>query len=307
MRVVIIGFGTIARRHLTALKVLKPDVEVYALRSNRGAVKHEGVVNIYDLEEIVPLRPDFVILSNPTSLREEVLMKIGDYGFPLFIEKPALQKTDLSDAINKKLKDGSAITYVACNLRFLGCLKFVNEELKRQRLTPNEVNVYCGSYLPDWRPGKDWRSFYSANSEMGGGAHLDLIHELDYLFWMFGHPESVSSTRRSASQLKIDAIDYAHYRLAYTSFVASVTLNYFRRDYKREFELVFPDFTWTVDLAANTVRDHKGVILYESKETIADTYLDQMAYFLRLLTGEENSFNTFANGISVLKIALSNE
>ena len=133
-------------------------------------------------------------------------------------------------------------SYVACNLRFLDCISFIKDNLPQllnKKL--NEVNVYCGSYLPDWRPNADFRAAYSAKAELGGGVHLDLIHELDYVYWLLGIPKQVNRTFKSQSSLSIGSIDYANYILDYNGFCANVVLNYYRRDSKRTLELVFED------------------------------------------------------------------
>ena len=93
-----------------------------------------------------------------------------------------------SETLVKRINQSNLLTYVACNLRFLECIQFLKERLDSQKKFVQEVNVYCGSYLPDWRPGKDYKTIYSAIKEKGGGVHLDLIHELDYIYWLFGKP-----------------------------------------------------------------------------------------------------------------------
>jgi hypothetical protein len=51
-----------------------------------------------------------------------------------------------------KIAENNIITYIGCNLRFLDSLKFIKEYLKENPDKKiNEVNVYCGSFLPYWR------------------------------------------------------------------------------------------------------------------------------------------------------------
>ena len=304
MRVGIIGLGSIARKHLAALRDLVPGVEVVALRSRRDATPLEGVTDVYTRGELRAAAPDWILLSNPTIQRRRAIEDLLDLRLPLFIEKPALASLSGADELIERVSAAGIPTYVACNLRFLPCLRYVRKRLQKEDLRPNEVNAYCGSYLPGWRPGADYRRVYSARPELGGGAHLDLIHELDYLYWLFGRPEDVDRQLRSDSSLAIAAVDYAHYRLTYPNFTAAVTLNYFRRDYKRTLELVLPDATWTVDLAADSVHDHTGRELFRRGSSILDTYPEQMAYWLRYLHGEAPARNPFREGVEVLKICL---
>ena len=49
MNVLIIGLGSIARKHITALKSLNFDSKIYALRSILNATIEEGVEHIYDI------------------------------------------------------------------------------------------------------------------------------------------------------------------------------------------------------------------------------------------------------------------
>src|SRR5690606_14944767 len=127
----------------------------------------------------------YIIISNPTFKHKETIVNLLPLGLPLFIEKPLFDKLD-GEFLLHAIKEKNLITYVACNLRFLDCLKFIKDFILGKRI--NEVNIYCGSYLPDWRQGVNFREIYSANKDMGGGVHIDLIHEIDYANWIFGNP-----------------------------------------------------------------------------------------------------------------------
>lgn len=294
-----------AKKHISALRMLRPDVELFALRSREPSPEIGGIQNIYRYEAIVEVDPEFILLSNPTYLRATSLKKLVPLGKPLFIEKPVLPNLDAADEVSRLMEKYGTETYVACNLRFLSCLNYLAGMATAGRLNPNEVNIYCGSYLPDWRPGRDVRKVYSSQPELGGGAHLDLIHELDYVYWIFGRPLRHRRLLRSVSTLNIPAVDYANYALSYTNYAVSVILNYYRRDYTRTMELILPETTYQVDLAANRITNEKDEVIFEEASGINDTYAKQMQHFLRELSTGRLSFNTFADGVKVLKLALT--
>ena len=288
MRVLIVGLGSIARRHIAALRRIDPEVELTALRSGAGGPSVPGVRDIRSLDEAgAPF--DFAIISNPTACHADAIRALLPLGIPLFIEKPLFARLGEEELLEEIRRRGIR-TYVACNLRFCDTLRFLHDFV--QGLRVNEVNVYCGSYLPEWRPGTDWRQCYSARPELGGGVHIDLIHELDYVHWLFGDPLRSRKTLRHASSLGIEAEDYANYCLEYKDFCVSVILDYFRRDYKRTVEIVADSGTWTADLGASRVTDAEGRVLFESRQADGDDYWEQMKYFLSLLREEAPaSFN----------------
>lgn len=303
MRILIIGLGSIGKKHVNAILTILPNAEIFALRSNKDADEIAGVINIFTFYEVGLIGADFAIISNPTSEHKNTLSKLVGYGIPVFIEKPLYSSLEIEELIGSINQKG-IFTYVACNLRFLDCIRFIREkisEMKDKRL--NEANVYCGSYLPDWRPDVDFWNNYSARAELGGGVHIDLIHELDYLYWLFGKPKKVNRIFKNQSSLGISAFDYANYLLDYEGFCANVILNYYRRDAKRSMELVFNNETWSVDLLENLVTSN-GQLLFSSKQRIADTYKEQMSYFIHCLNGKIESFNTVNDAFEVLKISL---
>ena len=301
MKVLIVGLGSIGRKHINSLMNLPEIFTVYALRSNKNAQPEEGISNIFDLSEVSDI--DFAIVSTPTFLHKESIKQLLFLRCPLFIEKPLFHNLDIKEEA-ELVEHSTILNYVACNLRFLNCLQFIKSELEKGLHRINEINVYCGSYLPEWRPNQDFRKVYSSNSEMGGGVHLDLIHEFDYIYWFFGKPINVSKITSNKSTLQINAPDYANYCLEYKTFCVSVILNYFRRDVKRSLEIVFDDFTWNVDLVNNKIfRDN--TVIFESSQRVKDTYESQMQYFIELVKHKEKfSLNNVADAYNVLKICL---
>jgi len=96
MRVLVIGLGSIAKKHLKALALLQPDAEIIALRSNRSSEPYPNVRDIYNWNEIAILKIDFAIISNPSSEHKRTIEQLIPFGFPLFIEKPFTRRWKLT-------------------------------------------------------------------------------------------------------------------------------------------------------------------------------------------------------------------
>ncbi|CAM1341410.1 Gfo/Idh/MocA family protein [Tenacibaculum amylolyticum] len=298
MKVLIIGLGSIAKKHVLALRRINPLVKIYALRHKIKA-EEDNIHHIYSYEEIESLKPDFIIVSNPTNVHYKTLNEISRLEIPLFIEKPLFNSIGEKELNLVESLDKSNSTYIACNLRFHKGLLKMKDLLKDKRV--EEVNIYCGSYLPNWRPNKDFRKIYSANKEEGGGVHIDLIHELDYLYWFFGEPLKVKKTFTNLSSLNISAYDYANYLWLYKEFNANIILNYYRKNSKRTFEVLTTEGTYLLDLIENKIWfDEENV--YSEKQDLLETYEDQMRYFIKNALGKKNTFNTVKEGYKILNL-----
>jgi predicted dehydrogenase len=304
MTILIIGLGSIAHKHIKALRQINPEVIIFALRSIEYATEYAGIINIFSLDEM-PTKPNFVIISNPTSLHDEAIIKAMILECPLFIEKPVLGSLNNSEYLSQMLKEKKIITYVACNMRFHPSILFIKKYLEKNTFRINEVNIYAGSYLPDWRPEKNFREIYSSMNKMGGGVHLDLIHELDYCYFLFGIPKDVKSIKRNVSSLDINSTDYANFNLIYPTFTTSIILNYYRKDACRMIEILTDTTTITIDLLKNTILDRvNNEILYHEEILNDKIYVDQFKYFLEQLNSNAIPENSFDEGIKVLKFAL---
>lgn len=147
MNILIIGLGSIAKKHIAAIRSFNSNASIYALRSKRNANNHSGVTNLYSFDEVSKIDFDFAIISNPTSEHKNTIRTLLDFRIPLFIEKPIASSP--VDNLIKSIKKAGILTYVACNLRFLDTIIFLKECIETGKVPGriNEVNVYCGSYL----------------------------------------------------------------------------------------------------------------------------------------------------------------
>ena len=305
MKVLIIGLGSIALKHIEAIKKINHGAIIYALRSSIIANDNKDVISLYNLTD-VPNDIDFILISNPTSLHAESILNVIDLKKPLFIEKPVFDSIINNENIVHLISQKNIKTYVGCNLRFHPALSFLKNYLNTKRPKINEVTIYCGSFLPNWRPLQDYTKSYSANKKLGGGVHLDLIHELDYAIWIFGKPLIYKSFKRKVSNLLIDTFDYTNYNLTYPDFNISITLNYYRLQPKRQIEIVLENEVLTCDLLNSTILNSENQTLFNDDDfSFSKTYLTQMNYFINNLKNDDIFMNNIHESFEILKIALN--
>ena len=243
----------------------------------------------------------------PTECGHGVTATLGKPGKTLLLraDMDALRVTeqtglDLADCLPAGQK-----AYVAAPMRWCGVMLALKDRLPG--LHPYCARVICSSYLPDWRPGVDYRTVYSAHKAMGGGVTIDLIHEWDYLVELFGVPEQLYNFKGTYSDLEIDSDDLSVYIARYPTLLAEVHLDYFGRGYRRSIELFCHDGSYLADFGAGTLTLPDGTVQHY-EEDVNERYLREMNYFLDYAAGEETeSLNPPATALQVLKLTLGEQ
>ena len=235
MEVLFVGLGSIGTRHLRNLfemaKEKGLEVQADALRSSLRPLPPdvEGLLRAQYVSYDQLGHYDAAFITNPTHLHAHTLAELAGKVDCFFIEKPIFEGTGY-DLEQLGLGSGQK-AYVAAPMRWCGTFLALKERMPD--LKPYSARVICSSYLPDWRPGVDYRTVYSAHKEMGGGVTIDLIHEWDYLVDLFGAPLEMHNFRGTYSHLEIDSDDLSVYIARYPSLLAEVHLDYFGRTYRR--------------------------------------------------------------------------
>lgn len=299
LKVCFIGVGSIAKRHIGNLRsICKEKGMVLSIDAFRRSPKPvEGVNRVYCNESNLPTDYDVIFITNPTDQHLEALKKFHENGRHFFIEKPVVSLDQIDEAKEFHLRKGS-LYYVACPLRYNAVIRWI-----KKNVNPDDVisaRSISSSYLPDWRPGQDYRGTYSAHKNMGGGVSIDLIHEWDYLTYLFGFPEKIFSMMGKKSDLEIDSDDYAIYIAEYTSMIAELHLDYFGRKTIREIELFTKEDTILGDIANNRLRFLKSGDSIDFQEERDDYQKRELTSFLNSILNDCVLENGYSHGIKVL-------
>ena len=240
-RILIVGLGSIGQRHLRLARQFFPNADIRVLRHRLVEGKPEFANGtFFNLNEALVFRPQLAVIANPAPMHANAAIAMAGVGAHLLIEKPLAVTLADGEGILAACKEAGVICQVGYNLRFLPSLcRF--RELLVQRAVGRILSVHSeiGQYLPSWRPDKDYRDGVSARRSLGGGALLELSHEIDYLCWIFGKYSWVKAYLGTQSQLEIDVEDTAHILIGFEpdglgkQVVANLSMDFVRHDSKR--------------------------------------------------------------------------
>lgn len=310
LKICFVGLGSIGRRHIqNVAKILDERGQKFfidAIRSMNKPISVEVgalIRNIYHNAEELTEVYDIIFITNPTICHYDTIKKTIPYAKNMFIEKPVFHQYE--ENLNRLNFYPKGIYYVACPLRYGA----VVSELKKCILNEQvySVRAISSSYLPDWRKDVDYRQVYSAHKDMGGGVTLDLIHELDYITWLFGMPEMSYHLCGKYSDLEIDSDDLSVYLLKYKDKIVEIHTDYLGRECIRNIELYCKNYVIKGDLLHNTLKYIYGDGRIEEitlRET--DMYIREMRAFFDIIEGKGTNENDIIHANRILEIALRN-
>ena len=306
MKVCFVGIGSIAKRHISNLQTLCSeqgiDVSIDALRrtASNASDLPEAVDNVYTSVDSLPIDYDVIFLTNPTEYHADMLIALHNHSKHFFIEKPVTSLETLNKLEGFKFRENS-VYYVACPLRYTNVISYVKENIDPK--TVNSVRSISSSYLPEWRPGIDYRNTYSAKKELGGGVSIDLIHEWDYITYLLGMPSRVSSYLGKVSKLEIDSSDYAIYIAKFgEDMICELHLDYFGRETIRTIELYTDDDTIVGDLVNGTVKYMKSGRIIEFSAERDEYQTRELQGFLDAIKEGKKVQNDVRNACKILRL-----
>jgi predicted dehydrogenase len=251
MRALVLGCGSIGRRHARNLVALGLDVSVADVDASVAASLAGDVGATAVTRDTAPAS-ELVVVATPTAAHVSDLAWALERGADVFVEKPlASSRDELVTARALADAHGECIVMVGCNLRFSEGFEVLSANLASVG-RPVALLIDFGWWLPAWRPASDYRGQYSARRALGGGIVLDAIHEIDYALALAGPVEHVHGECVSSGTLDIDVEDVADIILRHAHGIQShVHLDYLRRIYSRSCTVVGSDaqITWDVPRA----------------------------------------------------------
>ena len=291
-KALIIGFGSIGRKHSQILSKLLGKNNIYVL-TQQDDIEFNSF-NSFD--KINSLDPDYIVVASETSLHLKHVLSL---------ERMCRQKVVL---IEKPLFDGNGGEnfnnnhyLVAYNLRFHSLINLLKEKLNKQKIIT--AQAICHSFLPDWRKNVRYQESASASISKGGGVLLDLSHEIDYMQYIFGDLSIHYSINEKVSNLEIETDDYLFISGELNKGgMFNIETSYFSRNKRRKIFIETSSFSIELDIINSQIKifeDNTEEIISEENYSLEDTYIDQHK---AILSGDFSKICTLSEGLRTMEI-----
>lgn len=242
MKVLVIGFGSIGKRHYEVLSKLSEiqSIDLVTKQNIENKICYKKLEVVNNINQY-----DYFLIASETNkhfeqlkyLEENVKNKI------IFCEKPIFQSKQKLEIKNNKV-------FVGYVLRFHPLLEKLNELIKNEKIIL--VNAKCGQYLPSWRPNTDYKNCYSAKKDEGGGVLLDLSHEIDYVQWLSGQINEIKSYQVKISDLEINSDDLTMLMgKTHKDILVNISIDYISKNTHRRLFVETFEHTYELDFILN--------------------------------------------------------
>ena len=278
MRVLVIGAGSIGRRHAANLETLGAAVTLLPWRDTSAGDVARRLADM-----------DGAVIATATDIRLPLIAACGAAGVPFYCEKPLAFRSDTLAAIQTAAAPVAARSMVGYMMRYHAAFRVLDaldlSDAFRFALT-------IGHDVTQWRANWRFSDSYAARAE-GGGVLLDLCHEIDMAQCLF--PGLVLTGCDSVGHAAYPGVDLAsHLTLGTaTGATGTVAMDYLCPRLVRRTLIDTPTLSVDFDYATGVYRiaDHAGTQTLDLPQDRNAMFLDAMRDFLALVAGEQTSDN----------------
>lgn len=268
MNIVLIGAGSIGRRHLNNLISAGSHNVTVITRNDKFIPEYPGI-KFKDISVLSTEIFDAAIICSPTSSHLEYLRILMYTGISkIYLEKPVSNNYAEALKLKQEIDVKKIEVRVGYDMRYDPGLQKVKKLITTGKVGKIiSANAFVGQYLPDWRPSQDYKKSMSASVAAGGGVLLDLAHEFDYLYWLLGNAETVACNYDNTSTLGIETEEVAEVLLKFKNgAIGTIHLDYFQPQLVRNCRITGSEggIYW------NLVTREVSIINYSKEEIIFD-------------------------------------
>ncbi len=291
MKVLIIGFGSIGKRHYDVLSKLSEvqSIDLVTKQNIENKICYKKLEVVNNINQY-----DYFVIASETNKHFEQLnfLEKNVKDKLIFCEKPLFEsKQDLKIKNNK--------IFVGYVLRFHPLLEKLKNMIKDEGII--SVNAKCGQYLPSWRLNIDYKESYSAKKEKGGGVLLDLSHEIDYVQWLAGQINEIKSYQVKISDLEINSDDLTMLiGKTYRNILVNISIDYISKITNRRLLVETFEHTYELDFISNKLikKDKNGLEEIYSFSNLERNYMFEKIHLD--IFNQQKNVCTFKEALEVM-------
>ncbi len=259
-----------------------------------------------NIDAVIREQVDMVIVASPSTCHLKHSAELIKAGIPVLIEKPVTATFEDATKLMNIAEQYNTPVAVGYCLRYLPSAKKMKKLLEEDYVGQiYNVSIDIGQYLPDWRPSKSYRDSVSANRHLGGGALLELSHEIDYANWMFGDLCRRYSIIRSSDELEMNVESLADITAVSSSgALVSIHLDFLQKQAWRQCHIIGKKGRLMWDLIRNEILFYDAVgihIIYSEPDWDKNgMYIAMLNDFINKINNRDNQCVSLEESVKII-------
>ncbi len=307
-RILIVGAGSVGKRHANNLKALGVEVAAVDPREDR---RDEFPTDIAypTLDAALKDSFDAVAVCSPTAFHVDQALAALDSGAAVLLEKPVAMTLADAERLTARAADaGAPPVLLGYTWRWWPPLQRLRELIRAEAVGPIRFAQFVMSaHLADWHPYEPLADFFMSSAKLGGGALLDESHWIDLSAWLFGMPKDMMADVDRISSLDITADDNVDMIMRYESGLrVQIHLDLYGRPHQKTIRCLGETGTLLWTEHPNRVALARDADGHWEEEVFScgrnDMFMAVAQEFLHVLDGEAHMTCTLADGLNAMRL-----
>ena len=315
--ILVIGCGSIGKRHIRNYKSLGCKVSAVDPRKDRlDEAKEAGAqitsINMETIIKLARLDVDGAVIATPPKFHYQQVLDLIEYDIPIFLEKPGTKYLLESKAIAAQPKFNPDKLLLGYCYRWWPSIIKLREYLQNGKIgQPLSANMIISAHIEDWHPWENYKDWFLANKDLGGGALLDENHFVDLMVWFWGMPKAVKADLSTLGGFDIDVENNCEIIFIYDGFRVVMHLDMLARPHEKRIDIRGNNGTlhWgtLLDYTSNWI-DYNNTKEWKLSEhdyfkfDRNDMFISEAQEFLNIIDGNMKPSCTLEDGMKVLRL-----
>ena len=296
--VLVFGSGSIARKHIENLLVLKFNVFVYS-KSGNDFIKSKKINFIKNLNNLPNIY--FAIIANKTNDHLHAIKFLIKKKINIYCEKPIYFKKFEFKKIKRLIIKNKINFFMGYQLLNDTKVEYIKKKLKKYKAKSFQVSV--GHNFEKWRKNGVRKDSYFSRKSMGGGVIFELIHEISLISYLFGKISKIKTIKSNAARFRCEDVAVSILQ-THKKLIGTLYQDMFSNTFFRHVTIVTKNKLFKIDFKNNKVIENQKEINFKNINNQKSLLMKNIFKFLQQIKKKNISTLSYDKAINDLNICL---
>ncbi len=287
-KVLVIGTGSIAQKHIDILNSFNYSVYVYSKTNKKFFKKNLKITRLANLSKLNNF--EFTILANETTNHLKILKILIKQKMHIYCEKPIYFKKFNYHHIRNLIKKNKIVFHNGYQLRNDTKIKYIQKKLKNLKIKSFQVSV--GHDFKKWRKAGIHKKSYFSNTKRGGGVIFELIHEINLINLLFGKIKKISTIKSNSENFKCEDIAISIIETK-NKILGSLYQDMLSNVLFRYIIIVTNKYFFKIDIANNLIIEDNKIKKFKNENNQVDLLRKNLMLFKNRINKKDYSLDDY--------------